>query len=663
MAAEDDTTLYFNGIDAATGAYAFDPMRLGELAEVAKGNALDRATHDENHLAELQSRHRTKNEKHYGVKEGIDATKLEQAGWGVIFPFVRAGSDEAKEQDAIHEALSPLLALRRAQATQLDERFYKEYRGLLAHRPGESKQKYLARLGAGPGPADPAKVPYFLLIVGSPQIIPFHVQYQIDVQYAVGRIHFDTIAEYANYARSVVAAETGGLALSRELAFVGVANPNDAATQLSRAHLVGPLADKAEAWGSARGWKVSRYFDGDASKASVSQLLGGPRTPALLFSGSHGVSFGRGDPLQERRQGALLLQDWGGPGNGPIGEDLYLSGDDIRSDAGLLGLISFNFACYGAGTPEHDEFSKQAFKERKPIADRAFVAGLHRKLLGHPKGGALATIGHVERAWGSSFMWGTGPKGAQAPQLTVFSSTLEALMKGVPVGVALEYFNERYAELASDLSQQLEELDFNPDAVDDYTIADMWTSSNDARGYAVIGDPAVRLQLADAKHDERSRASIDVAALVSVSPTAILPAAEPATDADPEHAAPAAALTSFGLHGGPASPTQPPGSISELLEALGKPLEVRTYVSGDIRAAAALDRATLAQDGELVAFTRINPNGDMDVILPPPGGIDAAAWERHVAMVEQARQGRAALQEAVLSTSASGGKITRPPDS
>src|SRR5262249_6221391 len=150
------------------------------------------------------------------------------------------------------------------------------------------------------------------------------------------------------------------------------------ATQLSRKNLVGPLADRAEGWVDVPGWKVSRYFDAAADKATMAQLLGGPKTPALLFSGSHGMGFERGDPLQERRQGALLLQDWPGPKSwkGPIGEDFYFSGDDLRSDAGLLGMIAFNFACYGAGTPELDEFSKQAFKERKPIADRAFLSGL-----------------------------------------------------------------------------------------------------------------------------------------------------------------------------------------------------------------------------------------------------------------------------------------------
>ncbi|HNC98466.1 MAG TPA: hypothetical protein PKW90_20210, partial [Myxococcota bacterium] len=392
---------------------------------------------------------------------------------------------------ALREALRPLLELRRRQAGAVHEHYYKEYSGPNGYRPGETKGDFLKRQGVGPGPADPEKVPYYLLLVGTPEEIPYRVQSQLSVQYAVGRLDFDSIEEFHHYARSVVAAEN--LSLARRAGFFGVANPDDAATQASARHLIEPLADMF----GTQGWTVDRITRDQASRAAFSTLL--QDAPALLFAASHGMGFPKGDPNQLRHQGALLCQDWPGPKawrGKPIPEEFYFAGEHLNADHKLLGSIVFLFACYGAGTPQLDEFAKQAFKDRSEIAPHAFTAALPKALLGRPQGGALAVIGHVERAWGHSFMWaGTGERGAVGRQTEVFESTLRSLAGGTPVGAAMEYFDERYGELSSVLVDEVERLDFG-EAVDEYELASMWTANNDARGYALLGDPAVSMRLA-----------------------------------------------------------------------------------------------------------------------------------------------------------------------
>lgn len=287
--------LFFNGINGATGEYLLPPMTAEDVSKIARGE-----TFEEAHVLELKSWYARTHEKCLGPKEGVDPKDLAQSGWGVIFAF-----EDQDRTPALKEALQELLDLRKEQTGK----YYREYTGEHAYRPGESKPAFLARHGIGPGPADPEKVPYYLLLVGDPEKIPYRFQYQLDVQYAVGRIHFRTLEEYAQYARSVVMAEKGKVVLPRRATFFGVQNPDDRATELSATKLVADLAGSLAKDQKNKGWNIETVAPNEAMRDKLARLMGGAETPSLLFTASHGMGFPNGDPRQLSHHGALLSWD------------------------------------------------------------------------------------------------------------------------------------------------------------------------------------------------------------------------------------------------------------------------------------------------------------------------------------------------------------------
>ncbi len=510
-----DNHIYSNGVDGLTGAYALPPLSPSDLAAAicGRGRAGDASGVPPGKSGEALGVARWLKDRYertdpaaacLALIRDVDASDLAQAGWGVIV------ADDA--DPAALDALAPLLALRERQAGGAwPKGRYRVFAGDDGRRTGESAHGFLARHGVGTGAVDPGLgVPYYLLIVGSPERIPYRFQYLLDVQFGVGRLYFDHRDDYAAYARSVVAAETSGLALARRGVFFGVENQGDPATTRALRQLVEPLADwlqgdpaRAEQLAAAQrrfasgvatpapaGWQVERILGQQATRAQLLAMLRAEQTPALLFTSSHGVGFAR-DPVRAvREQGGLVCAGWSPPRRAAVARldrELYMTADDVPDNATLHGMIAFLFACHSAGTPRYDDFPDTAGVSRAQLVGASQVSRLPQRLLSHRRGGALAVIGHVDRAWTHSFV-GLHNQ----PQRTPFEDVVRRLSAGEPVGSAMEPVNMRYAETATLLANLVEEARFGRTPPEEQLIR-LWTAHGDARNYVVLGDPAVRL--------------------------------------------------------------------------------------------------------------------------------------------------------------------------
>lgn len=514
--AEQDATqriiLQPNGINGATG----QPLL---RIDAAAARALAHDDHEPEARWGLYKAKQEQAKQHLGPVFGVNEDKLEESLWAVIVN----GDDDA----AILKALRPLIQHRSRQQNltppeltfRADETCaawlarhvadikapLKSHVPVLLYNPGDTCSAWLARYGVSHGAVDPKRgVPFYLVLAARPgplnardtAFIPFSFQYELDMFWGVGRLCFsDTtgqhdLAAYSAYAEQVVQFEQAAPPYRKHAVFFGTRHDLDLSTEQSAAELVTPLAHGHDNQpGIAQRWGFDQrvLLQQEATKANLAALLrgevdGGP--PALLFTATHGIGLPADDPRLLMHQGALLCQDWAGFGN--IKREQWFAAEDLTEQTRVAGLVAVCFACYGAGCPHEDEFIFNPDKTRPRIAPYPFIAQLPQHLL---KRGALAVLGHVERAWTHSFSSPDAPKQSQA-----FEDLLARILNGKRLGFATDQFNLRQGVLSSRLADEIENMAFHK-TIKPEALGPLWVARNDARNYALLGDPAVRLPI------------------------------------------------------------------------------------------------------------------------------------------------------------------------
>lgn len=442
---------------------------------------------------------RIANSTHLGTDYSVDdPNDLTQAGWGVIF---------ASDADpAIQAQLQPLIDLRRQQVQ--DPSLFKIFSGNTGVQPGQSAASWAQQRGVSlTAPVNPYQgVPYYLLIVGSPDRISFEFQALLKMQWAVGRLYFDDLDDYGRYAQAVVQYESKSFTpVQRKNAAVWVTRNNgDLATAMLSGAIAQDFFAPANQLGARRQFTLNSFVNEKATKAQLIDILrgnipGGP--PAVIFTGSHGCNYYPDDPAtQLRMQGSLLSQEW--THGTPAGPANQICADDIPADARLQGTVGFLFACYSGGCPAQNSYYFNTDGSRVTIAPAPFVSRLPQALLSH---GMLAVIGHVDMAFPFAFLDTNG-----TPQPQAVRTPLELLMRGKRTGLAADALSIMWSARSSQLALAQGQAPVAPAAVASSTpaapvaapvtsasaaITQMTLARDDARNYIVLGDPATQLRI------------------------------------------------------------------------------------------------------------------------------------------------------------------------
>jgi hypothetical protein len=436
---------------------------------------------------------RIANSTHLGTDYSVDdPNDLTQAGWAILF---------ASDADpAIQVQLQPLIDLRKSQVQ--DDKLFQIFLGNRGVGPGQTAASWAQQRGVSlTAPVDPYQggVPFYLLIVGSPERIPFEFQAMMKMEWAVGRLHFDNMDDYGRYAQAVVQYESKTYTpIQRKSAAVWITrNYGDPATAMLCGALSEDFLATNNLLGARRQFTTQPFVNDKATKAQLIEILrgnvpGGP--PAVIFTGSHGCDYSGADVVtQTKMQGCLLTQDWM-PGN-PANSTNQFCADDVPADAQLLGTMGFLFACFSGGCPTVNGYYFNKDGSPITIAPTPTVSRLPQTLLSR---GMLAVIAHVDLAFPYAFQDVAG-----TPQVQAVRTPLELLMSGKRAGLAADSLSLMWSSRSSQLDSMRAAAPGTaanaaptPAAA---AVAQMTIARDDAKNYIVLGDPAAQLRVRDLK--------------------------------------------------------------------------------------------------------------------------------------------------------------------
>lgn len=404
-----------------------------------------------------------------------------EVGWGLVLPENEAisGAERAEAADApaaIRKLLedragAPVFRYRQDVFPRFLRRYYTD-------RPPQDIDLDAAPRGIAPG-----RLPWYLLLVGSPEVLPWSVQYVLNTCGFIGRLALDDDA-LERYVGALLSNWSGAACRPDRPVVWGVDHGGTDITRLMRQSIADPVAERLASDTQING-NVRKITGPGASAAALISALS-EANPALVVTTSHGMT----GPLHDRdlmgRQLGLLVDE----------EHKLLDPETLLAAWQPDGAIWYSHACCSAGSDAETRY-KGLVPEGSMVEQvllgvaglGARVAPFPTRLLGAEKP-LRAFVGHVE----PTFDWTLRAETRQILTTSIKEALYEHLYQAPPETLGMA-FRDCYLHVGRLLAQRDEaERQFNKGKLGAEAVAlRCRLTAYDRQSMVILGDPTAAL--------------------------------------------------------------------------------------------------------------------------------------------------------------------------
>ncbi|HEX7184096.1 MAG TPA: hypothetical protein VF756_19860 [Thermoanaerobaculia bacterium] len=404
-----------------------------------------------------------------------------EVGWGLVLPENEQISvaDRAAGADA-PEPIRKLLADRAGAPVfryrpDLQNRFLRRY---YTDRAAQD-----VAISGSPRGTAPGKLPWYLLLCGSPEALPWDLQYVLNTAAFVGRLDLDDEG-LARYVDALIGDWAGSACRPEQPVVWAVDHGPSDITFLMRQSIAEPVAkllhDDTQIQDGLR-----RLAGADATAGALIDTLAA-RQPALVVTTSHGMTGPLNDLDLMAAQLGFLVDD----------RHAALGPDDLLAKWQPDGAIWYAHACCSAGSDARTRYkglvSEGSSVEKILTAVAglgARVAPLPRKLLGAEKP-LRAFVGHVE----PTFDWTLRAETGQVLTSTIQKALYERMYRArpEPVGMSFEGVYRHVGELLAQWQQAFDGINQGAPGARAAALRSQLTAL-DRQSMVILGDPTAAI--------------------------------------------------------------------------------------------------------------------------------------------------------------------------